>query len=243
MRYWLFSILFLCLTVKLLAQDTLIDTRGEVTPVFVVEKDDDDVVYTTENKPNAYRYRVNKIYIDRVNFESGNVWNMRRERDSIAALYSFRHRVSWMYSDLILTSFMAGYEYFNKSGTLGLRVVGSYGRDRATAEFNINLYPTSARGRVKYLAGPFFKGALLGFSESDLFSELQYIGCGVGNGISINITPRLNTTFYTGFGVQVNSYEYTLFDQMGNIVGKQRETALGALGTATFSFGYNFGKQ
>lgn len=257
MRIILTTLLFAFLT-PVFGQDLIVRSNGDTIKSYVSEVGKDEIRYRKVDDRTQPVYIIKKSLVTKVVYENGEVDTFEpTKQDKSAANFPFRHRMSWVYTDVFIARFSIAYEYVTKRGYIGLRVPMSIGVSPffGSSNGNVNgpgltylsgldlcIYPTTARGEVKYFFGPQFR---VGHSTSDLWEgEANTFGVVTfANGISVNIIPELNMSAYLGVGVKYVHYpNYTNYYDP-NIGGYVTGSMNAVYPHATFGMtvGYNFG--
>lgn len=254
MRILITTIFLAFITSAALGQDLIIRTNGDTIKGYITEVQKNDIRYRKSDDRTQPVYTIKNTLVDKVVFESGEVQSFEKTKDELAAQnYDFRHRIAWVYTDVFIARFMLSYEYVTKKGYLGFRVPVCVGSTLSNFSGNgagltyltgldINIYPTTARGQVKYFFGPQIR---VGYSPNDLFEGAESIFTSVtfNNGISVNVIPELNISAYLGLGVKYAHYPDYLYYYNPNTQEYVHESYNAAYPHAVFgmSVGYNFG--
>jgi hypothetical protein len=245
--------IFLAFMTTAYGQDLIVRTNGDTIKGYISLIDKGEIKYRRSDDRSQPIYTIKQDLVSKVVYETGEVDNFEvAPGEKKKLVYDFRHRVQWVYTDVFIARFSMGYEYLNKSGYLGLRVPLSVGLSpgslydvpglTAVTGLDLNIYPTTARGAVKYFFGPQIRG---GYSASDIFEgeENTFVSLTFGNGISANVIPELNISAYVGVGAKVTRYPnyFNYYNpQVGPVEGSY--TAVYPHMVFGMTVGYNFGR-
>jgi hypothetical protein len=252
--------LFLAFLSPVFGQDLIVRTNGDTIKSYISEVGKDEIRYRKVDDRKEPVYTIKKTLVDKVVYENGEVDNFElTKKDKEAATYDFKHRVSWVYTDVFIARFSVAYEYVTPKGYIGIRVPLSIGVSPfsnvngtgASANgpgltylsgVDLHIYPTTARGDVKYFFGPQIR---VGHSSSDLWEGLRNTFGTVTfvNGLSVNIIPQLNMSAYLGIGVKYSHYpKYeNYYDPNTGSYVTNSYNAIYPHATFGMTVGYNFG--
>lgn len=250
------AIVLILVTAKLFGQDRIIRTNGDTITGYISIVEKEEIKYRKVDDRSQPVYSIKKTLVDRIVYENGEVEKMEVPAEvRQAENYNMRHRLSWVYTDVFIARLMVSYEYLNKSGSVGLRVPLAVGVPlqmigggetgiNAVGGLDVNIYPTTARGLAKYYFGPMMR---VGYSTSDFWNDQEnmYYSLMFGNGVSINVTHRLNMSAYMGVGVKYTRYFdpiYYYYDYTGE-PSSEKYSAIYPNVVFGFSVGYNFIKK
>lgn len=249
------TIILIFIAAKMFGQDKIIRTNGDTITGYISIVEKEDIKYRKVDDRSQPIYTIKKTLVDRIVYENGDVEKMEVTQEMVKAEeYNFRHRISWVYTDVFIARMTFAYEYLNKSGSIGLRVpfgagitLVNYNNNAPGMQFvtglDLNIYPTTARGLVKYYFGPMTR---VGYTSGDLFEgrESLYYSFMFGNGVSVNIIPQLNMSAYMGVGVKFAHYYdgYYYYDNNGQMLYQSGHNTVYPNMVFGLSFGYNFGK-
>lgn len=252
----LITTLFLAFVTTAFGQDLIIRTNGDTIKGYISEVQKDGIRYRKSDDRSQPVYTVDKVLVKKVVYESGEVEVFEATKeDKQKQEYNFNHRLSWVYTDVFIARFMVAYEYITPKGYLGIRVPicvgstlsnfsGSGAGLTYVSGLDLNIYPTTARGPVKYFFGPQVR---VGYSPNDLFENRESIFTSVtfNNGLSVNIIPELNISLYLGLGFKYSHYKdyYYYYDPQSQQYVKENYNATYPHATFGMSVGYNFGKK
>lgn len=243
------AIILIFITCNLFGQDKIIRTNGDTITGYITEVQKDEIRYRKVDDRAEPVYTIKKTLVDRIVYESGEVQKMEIPKDALVAdKYNFRHRIQWVYTDVFIARIHFAYEYLNQSGRLGIRVpigvgvVPSYSSGlfgvSAISGVDLNIYPTTARGMVKYFFGPMLR---VGYSQGGIIQsgENMYAALLFANGVSVNVLPQLNLSAYLGLGAKfIHYFNYdNFYDYPSNGYSKNVVYPHAVFGLA---LGYNF---
>lgn len=250
----------LFIATNLFGQDKIIRTNGDTITGYISVIEDDEVKYRRADDRSQPVYTIKKSLVDRVVYENGEVEKFTlTPAQEAAERYNFRHRISWVYTDVFVARMQFAYEYLNKSGSIGIRVPFGAGLNlfnysggptggeglglNVVSGVDLNVYPTTARGMVKYYFGPMVR---VGYNKGDIFEgrENVYGAIMFGNGVSVNITKELNMSAYLGVGVKMARYinQIAYYDMNSEPVYTNGYNRVYPHMVFGLTFGYNFGK-
>lgn len=138
------------------------------------------------------------------------------KKDIPGATYNFRHRVSWVATDVFALRLLFAYEHLNESGTIGIRIPVGVGISTnifdwespgltAITGAELNLYPTTARGPVKYYYGPMLR---VGYAHADIHrgDESAFFVLGFNNGVAFSLKDNFFLSLYAGPAIKYAYY-------------------------------------
>ncbi|UPT66664.1 MAG: hypothetical protein M0D57_19830 [Sphingobacteriales bacterium JAD_PAG50586_3] len=169
MRIILTTLLLAFLT-PMFGQDLIIRTNGDTVKSYISEVGKDEIRYRKADDRSQPVYTIKKTLVDKIVYENGEVDAFEAtKKDKEALEYNFRHRISWVYTDVFIARFGVAYEYITKSGYIGLRVpvaigaspfLGSSNNGPSTglgvtylSGLDLCIYPTTARAQLSTFLG------------------------------------------------------------------------------------------
>ncbi len=130
--------------------------------------------------------------------------------------YNFRHRISWVASDVFAFRMLFAYEHINSSGKLGIRIPVGFGFSanifdlespgiNTVTGLDVNLYPKTTHQLFNYFYGPALR---MGYAQSDIHQrdESVFAGLLLNNGVALNLQNHFFISFYAGGGVKYSYY-------------------------------------
>lgn len=197
---YLILLIALLSTLSTVAQDVIYLTDGTKVDGKISLVGTDHVTYKKADNPTGPDHQLQRKEVLMIVYENGTheVINksgtssgtgIRLFTNDIDTTFG-RHMVSWEFMDLMLVNISISYEYFVKSGKLGVRVPLSIGLDESAYTYgnmpevigtrgrifasgvDLNYYPTG-QGKFKYFIGPSL-GFGLNRHETDYYADYPY---------------------------------------------------------------------
>ncbi len=216
------------------AQDVIYMNDGRKIEGKVTKVDDNIVKYIKADDPNNYEKTLGKINVSIILYENGTHEVMKREETLAKKLKKDfgRHLINWDGLDIFALNVSFAYEYFSKSGKIGVRVplslgfkntwaeerfqvIGQHGRIFATG-IDINYYP-AGQGTGAYFLGPSFGYSTIRYyPQENYYSPMKFVeqyALHFVQGVVLQMGKRVALSGAVGIGIlqkhsPVNDWEW-----------------------------------